>query len=108
MRYAASVLVPRPTRGRVVTAERRVRLGDVDPTGRARLDALARYLQDVARDDSSSTDLENALGWVVRRTLIEVRSAPRLEEWLELATWCSGFGGRWAERGRVRSGPGPL
>ena len=91
-------MVPRPARGRIVTGERRVRLGDVDPTGRARLDALARYLQDVARDDSSSTDLENALGWVVRRTLIEVRTPPRLEEWLEMATWCSGFGGRWAER----------
>jgi acyl-ACP thioesterase len=94
----ASVLVPRPSVGRVVLGERRVRLGDVDPTGRARLDALARYLQDMARDDSSSTDLENAMGWVVRRTLIEVRCAPRLEEWLELATWCSGYGGRWAER----------
>lgn len=94
----ATVLVPRPPRGRVVVGERRVRLGDVDPSGRARLDALARYLQDVARDDSSDTDLENSMGWVVRRTLIEVRQAPTLEEWLELATWCSGYGGRWAER----------
>ena len=94
----ASVLVPRPPSGRVVVAERRVRLGDVDTTGRARLDALARYLQDVARDDSSDTDLPNSMGWVVRRTLIEVRQAPMLEEWLELTTWCSGYGGRWAER----------
>ncbi len=94
----ASVLVPRPSSGRVVVGERRVRLADVDPTGRARLDALARYLQDAARDDSSGTDLENSMGWVVRRTLIEVRQAPRLEESMELATWCSGYGGRWAER----------
>jgi acyl-ACP thioesterase len=94
----ASVLLPRPSAGRVVVGERRVRLGDVDPTGRARLDALARYLQDVARDDSGSTDLENPMGWVVRRTLIEVRRSPRLEERIELATWCSGYGGRWAER----------
>lgn len=75
-----------------------MRLGDVDPDGRARLDALARYLQDIARDDSTATDIENAMGWVVRRTLIEVQRFPRLEEGLELATWCSGYGGRWAER----------
>lgn len=95
---AAAVLLPRPQSGRVVETNRRVRLGDVAPSGRARLDAIARYLQDIARDDSSQTDLENAMGWVVRRTLIEVHRAPTLEEWLDLATWCSGHGGRWAER----------
>jgi acyl-ACP thioesterase len=94
----ATILVPRPVLGRVVEAERRVRLGDADPGGRARLDALARYLQDIARDDSAATGIDNAMGWVVRRTLMEIQSFPRLEEGLELATWCSGYGARWAER----------
>ena len=87
-----------PASGRMFSTARRVRLGDVSPRGRARLDALARYLQDVARDDSGDADFPDPMAWVVRRTLIEVTTAPRFQEILELATWCSGFGGRWAER----------
>ncbi len=79
-------------------AVRRVRLGDVDPTGRCRLDALARFAQDVARDDSADAALRDPMGWVVRRVMLEVHQAPRLRESLELATWCSGYGRRWAER----------
>lgn len=91
-------MLPRPSTGRVFTAGRRVRLGDVDPAGRCRLDAVARYLQDVALDDSADAGLDKAMGWVVRRTMIDVHHAAGFEEWLELATWCSGHGGRWAER----------
>lgn len=94
----SSDLVHRPDSGRVFSAERRVRLGDVDATGELRLDGMARYLQDVSRDDSSDSGLANALSWVVRSTTIEVVNAPRFEEWLSLDTWCSGIGGRWAER----------
>ena len=46
-----------------------MRLGDVDPSGRLRLDAIARYLQDVASDDAADAGLDT--GWVARRTLIE-------------------------------------
>ena len=77
------------------------RLGDVDDRARLRLDAIARYLQDIATDDTASTDLDdNGKGssWVVRRTLVEVRQAARLDEGLELATFCSGTGRGWAER----------
>jgi acyl-ACP thioesterase len=38
------------------------------------------------------------VAWVVRRTLFEVRQAPRFREMLELSTFCSGLGSRWAER----------
>ena len=48
----AGILVPVPGRGRVYTASRRVRLGDADPGGRLRLDAIARYVQDVSDDDT--------------------------------------------------------
>jgi len=38
------------------------------------------------------------MNWVVRRTMIEVEMEPVFQEWLELTTWCSGYGSRWAER----------
>lgn len=90
--------VAAPAKGRVLRRERRVRLGDVTPTGRTRFDAVARYLQDIARDDSADSALENPMGWVVRRTAIQVHAWPQFQEALMLDTWCSGIGPRWAER----------
>jgi acyl-ACP thioesterase len=87
-----------PVLGRVFQAGRRVRGGDVDPCGHLRLDALARYLQDVASDDTDDAHLPDPMGWVVRRTVVEQRRPARQGERLELATFCSGFGSRWAER----------
>lgn len=92
------VLLSVPTQGRVFRTGRRVRLGDVDPAGRLRLDAVARYLQDVSGDDTDDSGLPDAQAWVVRRTVVEQRRPARLDEKLELATFCSGYGSRWAER----------
>ena len=92
----ATELVPIPPRGRRFTGTRPVRLGDVDPSGRLRLDATARYLQDVASDDAADAGLQTA--WVARRTLIDVRRPAVLGERLELTTFCSGTGRSWAER----------
>jgi acyl-ACP thioesterase len=36
--------------------------------------------------------------WVVRRTVIDVLQFPTYLEPLDLVTWCSGLGSRWAER----------
>jgi len=94
----ASVFVERPAVGRVVTRGRPVRLGDVDGRARLRLDAIARYLQDIATDDATAARLDDAFGWVVRRTMIEVRRAAGLDEHLELSTFCAGTGRSWAER----------
>jgi acyl-ACP thioesterase len=80
------------------TASRKVRLGDVDPTGRLRLDSIARYLQDVANDDSVDAGEEPSQPWVVRRVRVSVDGWPRLHDQVELATWASGVGQRWAER----------
>lgn len=91
-------VVPRPTVGRVFEETRRVRLGDVSPGGRLRLDAATRYLQDLSADDTADAALPDAEAWVVRKTVMEVRSFPRYLEALELATWCSGTGSHWAER----------
>jgi acyl-ACP thioesterase len=92
-------LAPPPDRGRVFRAGRRVRLADADPTGRLRLDACARYLQDIGNDDTADCGMDDGTTtWVVRRAVMDVHRSPRWREWLDLATWCSGLGGRWAER----------
>jgi acyl-ACP thioesterase len=93
-----SDLVPMPSAGRTFTGERPVRVGDVSPRGRMRLDALVRYLQDVSTDDTADSGLVDADGWVVRRTLVEVDRFPIMGERLRLTTWCSGTGSHWAER----------
>jgi acyl-ACP thioesterase len=100
----ASELVARPDVGRVFTGRRPVRLGDVDARARLRLDAIARFLQDIATDDATDAELDDAVGWVVRRTMIEVRRAAGLGEHLELATFCAGTGRSWAERRTSISG----
>jgi len=91
-------LVPRPALGRVFAGARRVRLADVSPAGRLRLDAAARFLQDLSADDTADAALPDAEAWVVRKTVIEVPVFPRYLEPLALATWCSGTGSHWAER----------
>jgi acyl-ACP thioesterase len=88
-----------PDRGRVFRAGRRVRLSDADPRGRLRLDACARYLQDIGNDDTADSGIDDPrTTWVVRRAVIDVHRRVQVREWLELATWCAGVGGRWAER----------
>jgi acyl-ACP thioesterase len=85
-----------PAGGRRVEHTRRVRLGDVTPSGRIRLDALAEYLQDVAADDVDEIGIPGA--WVLRRTVLRVVQLPRFRDDVRLVTFCSGTGGRWAER----------
>ena len=91
-------LVDTPADGRIFATTRRVRLGDSSPGGRLRLDALARLLQDISDDDTRSAGFDDAAGWVVRRTSIRVESFPVYLDVLHARTWCSGTGGRWAER----------
>jgi acyl-ACP thioesterase len=88
--------VPVPAHGRRFTTRRRVRLGDAKVSGRLRLDALARYLQDVATDDADDAGISGA--WVLRRIALRVDRLPRFREDVELVTFCGGTGSRWAER----------
>lgn len=91
-------MVANAGQGRQFFATRRVRLGDATPQGRLRLDAIARYLQDVANDDSRSADWSDPHWWVVRRTVVDVVRFPRYLEEILLTTWCGGLGSHWAER----------
>jgi acyl-ACP thioesterase len=99
-----------PASGRVFRSSRRVHLGDVDATGIVRLEALARFLQDVATDDADDAHLSEARGvWVLRSSDLEIASTPVYHEAVELATFCSGTGPRWAERRtRVQGDRGAL
>ena len=97
--------LPVPSQGRTFAARRRVRLADVDAQGRVRLDAVARFLQDVAIDDVQETGwgLPEHL-WFVRRIRIEVHEPLLADRELELLTWCSGVaaiaaGRRWSVTG---------
>jgi acyl-ACP thioesterase len=88
-----------PARGRVFRVSRRVHLGDVDAGGLVRLEAIARFLQDVATDDADDAELSERRGvWVLRSTDLEIVRMPEYHETVELATFCSGTGPRWAER----------
>jgi acyl-ACP thioesterase len=91
-------LVGRPGCGRVFTEPARPGLADCAPSGRVRLDALARFTQDIAYADAVEAGLSKTAQWVVRRTRMRVERFPRFEEQLDLATFCSGLGRMWAER----------
>jgi acyl-ACP thioesterase len=91
-------IVPPPDRGRVFTESLRPGLADCSPTGRIRLDALARWAQDIAYADSVDAGMEGRAVWVVRRTRIRVTEFPRIGKEFALATFCSGLGRMWAER----------
>jgi len=69
-----------------------------------RLDAVARYLQDVGNDDAVDAIGEDAAAWVVRRTTIAVDRFPVFRDNLTLTTWASGTGSRWAERSTTITG----
>ena len=79
-----------------------VLLADAAPDGRARLDALARWLQDAAYLDVHDAGFGDPRqgGWVVRRSRLRIERFPRFPEPVELVTWCSGLGASrmWAER----------
>jgi acyl-ACP thioesterase len=81
-------------------------IADCAPNGRVRLDALARWLQDIAYADVLDAGLESVAIWVVRRTRIRVSRWPRFGERLELTTFCSGLGRMWAERRTDVTRPG--
>lgn len=85
--------------GRVYESERRIRLSDTDAGGRLRLDAVARYLQDVAGDDVEDAGWSaDEHVWVVRRLEVEVVRQFAGDERVALATWCSGVGASAAGR----------
>jgi acyl-ACP thioesterase len=79
----------------------RVTLADVSPAGRARLDALARWLQDAAYEDARDSGIDDGGVWIVRRLALRVHRFPRMDEEVEVSTFCSGTAALWAERSSI-------
>jgi acyl-ACP thioesterase len=91
-------LVPAPRQGRVFEREMLPALADATGSGRVRLDAVARWLQDVAYADLVDAGLAGRGAWVVRRARMRIESFPRFGERVSLRTFCSGSGPLVAER----------
>jgi acyl-ACP thioesterase len=91
-------IVPLPPSGRMF--ERRIRPGiaDAAPSGRVRMDALARWVQDIAYADVEDAGVLAESLWVVRRMRIRAERFPRFGEDVRGITFCSGAGRLWAER----------
>jgi acyl-ACP thioesterase len=84
--------------GRAFEWEMRPGIADADAAGRGRLDAIARWLQDIAYADVVDAGFEGRGAWVVRRTRIRAEAFPRFGEDLVIRTFCSGIGRFSAER----------
>ena len=99
-------ILPRADGVRAFTGPAFAGIADCAPSGRVRLDALARWLQDVAYADVLDAGLESVAVWVVRRTRIRVNRWPQFAERFAVTTFCSGLGRMWAERRTDVTRPG--
>lgn len=93
-----SELVPAPPTGRRFEREVVPGLADAMRSGRVRLDAIARWLHDIAYADVVDAGLADRGAWVVRRTRMRVESFPRFGEPATVRTFCSAAGRVAAER----------
>lgn len=91
-------ILPPPERGRMYSSAVTPGLADVAPSGRTRLDALARWIQDVSYADMEDAGLAHLAVWVIRKMRISVVRFPRFGERFKLETFCSGLARMWAER----------
>jgi acyl-ACP thioesterase len=98
-------LVPQPPSGRTFRVVYKIRLSDTDATGRLRLDAVARFLQDAAIDDVEETGWgapEHL--WVLRSIRVDVLAPFLADQEASIVTWGSSFsalaaGRRWSLTG---------
>jgi acyl-ACP thioesterase len=101
--------------GRVTAITRHVGLGDVGPDARARLDGIARIVQDVSDYDASTVSIDGMGLWILRRLELRIATAPRFRAEVVAQTWCSGVGARcveaiaiWVHTDPERGAPTPL
>jgi len=95
-------LAQQPDRGPIFVKSRPVRTGDIDVAKQVRLDAVARYLQDIGNDNIEAAGaIDTHPLWIVRRTVVDVVRPAIWPEELTMTRWCSGFSTRWANM-RVR------
>jgi acyl-ACP thioesterase len=79
-----------------------LRVADIDATGRLRLDAAARHIQDIGQDHLRELGFQEIHPlWIVRRTMVDLIRPIEFQDMLRLRRWCSGTSNRWCEM-RVR------
>ena len=79
-----------------------LRMGDIDRTGRLRLDAACRHIQDIGQDQLREMGFEETHPlWIVRRTMVDLIRPIEFRDMLRMRRWCSGTSNRWCEM-RVR------
>ncbi len=91
-------LVAEPGAGRVYSRSLLPGIADAVASGRVRVDAIARWLQDAAYEDLIDAGFDEGGVWVLRRLRLRVEGFPRFGEEVELRTFCSGLGRFSAER----------
>jgi acyl-ACP thioesterase len=101
-----SELAPAPVTGRTFERDVEPGLADATRSARVRMDAIARWLQDVAYADFVDAGLADRGAWVVRSCRIRVEAFPRFGEPVTVRTFCSGAGRLAAERRTTISGGG--
>jgi acyl-ACP thioesterase len=97
-------LVSPPGSGRIFERSQMPGIADAVGDGRVRLDAIGRWLADVAYLDLLDAGLQEDGLWVVRRSRVRVERFPRFGEEVTLRTFCSGIGRFSAERRTSISG----
>ncbi|MDJ0489723.1 thioesterase [Rhodococcus qingshengii] len=110
---SGSILDPlpsRPAEGAVFSNSWPVRTGDIHPDRSLRLDAVARYLQDLGFDNLEANGAAQTHPlWVVRRTVIDVVRPIIWPDTVHLHRWCSALSSRWCTmRVRIESDGGGL
>ena len=95
---AFTELVDEPGEGRVFEQKLLPGIADAGGDGRVRLDALARWLQDVAYADWLDAGADQTGFWIIRRGRLRVERFPRFGEHVTVRTFCSGLGRFSAER----------
>ncbi len=98
-------LIAEPRSGRVFERTLMPGIADAIGGGRVRLDAIARWLQDLAYADLLDAGFDGGGVWIVRRMRLRVDSFPRFGEPVTLRTFCSGLGRFAAERRTSLAGP---
>jgi acyl-ACP thioesterase len=79
-----------------------LRMGDIDRTGRLRLDAACRHMQDIGQDQLREMGFQETHPlWIVRRTMVDLIRPIEFRDMLRMRRWCSGTSNRWCEM-RVR------
>ncbi|GIV61675.1 MAG: acyl-ACP thioesterase [Rhodothermaceae bacterium] len=82
----------------------RVRSYEVEPNGRASIQSLCRYFEEVASNHARALGFsmeqlaEHNLTWVLNRLRVEIDDFPRWRDTVRVTTWPSGHDGLYARR----------